>query len=50
MNITKEDLTTDEELEIKKNYFPIVERNNLFQGSYFLYDQRNFVKKSFITE
>ena len=48
VNITKEDLTTDEELEIRNNYFPILERKNLLQDSYFLYDQRNFVKKSFI--
>ena len=45
VNITKEDLTTDGELEIKKNNFPIVERRNLLQDSYFLYDQSNFVKK-----
>ena len=32
-NITKEDLTTDEELEIKKTYFPKVERKNLLQDS-----------------
>ena len=50
VNITTEDLTTDEELEIKKNYFPIVERKNLLQDSYFLYDQSSFVKKSFIME
>lgn len=45
VNITREDLTTDGELEIKKNNFPIVERRNLLQDSYFLYDQSNFVKK-----
>ena len=48
VNITKEDLTIDEELEIRNNYFPIPERKNLLQDSYFLYDQRNFAKKSFI--
>lgn len=30
-NITKEDLTTDEELEIKKTYFLKAERKNLLQ-------------------
>ena len=32
-NITSEDLTTDEELEIKKTYFPKVERTNLLISS-----------------
>ena len=35
IKITKEDLRTDEELEIKKNYFPIMERKYLVQDSYF---------------
>ena len=32
-NIAKEDLTTDEGLEIKKTYFPKFERKNLLQDS-----------------
>ena len=49
VDITKEVLATDEELEIKKN-FPIVKRENLLQDIYLLYNQSNFVEKSFITE
>ena len=49
VDITKDVLATDEELEIKKN-FPIVKRENLLQDIYLLYNQINFVEKSFITE
>ena len=35
VNVTKEDLTIDEELEIKKNYFPIVERKSRFKTAIF---------------
>ena len=43
VNIIKEDLTTDEKLEIMKNYFPRIERKNLLQDSYSLYDQSKFL-------
>ena len=49
VDITKNVLATDEELEIKKN-FPIVKRENLLQDIYLLYNQINFVEKSYITE
>ena len=46
VNITKEHLTIDEELEMKKNYFPIVERKSLLLDNYFLYDRNNFFEKN----
>ena len=49
VDITKDVLATDEEFEIKKN-FPIVKRENLLQDIYLLYNQINFVEKSFTTE
>ena len=44
------ELMTDDELEVKNNYFPILNRLDLIQDKYFIYDHSNFAKKSFITE
>lgn len=41
---------THDELEVKNNYFPISNRLNLIQDSYFIYDHSDFVKKLLITE
>lgn len=38
------------ELEVKNNYFPILNKSNLVQDKYYIYDHSNFVKKSFIIE
>ena len=50
VDFSKENLITDEEIAIRKNHFPMVEKKNLLLNSYFLYDRSNFVKTSFITE
>ena len=40
----------DGKLEVKTNYFPITERLNLIQDSYFMCNHSNFVKKLLISK
>ena len=49
VDFSKESLITEEEIAIRKNHFPMVEKKNLLLNSYFLYNCSNFVKTSFIT-
>ena len=41
---------TGEKSKIKKGFFETINRKQLLQDSYFLYDVSNIVKRSFITE
>ena len=50
VDFSKESLITEEEIAIRKNHFPMVEKKILLLNSYFLYNCSNFVKTSFITE
>ena len=36
VDFSKENLITDEEIAIRKNHFPMVEKKNLLLNSYFL--------------